>query len=54
MSYLGIFRLKFEKDYSHFRSQYLGIFQYAKFNAKIKILTFRTKIALFGCFWAGI
>ena len=30
------FRVEFEKNYCHFRSQYPQIFQYAKFHAKLK------------------
>ena len=29
-------------------------FYYAKFHAKINIITFKTKIALFRYFWVGI
>ena len=37
-----------------FRNQYPQIFRYAKFHAKIKLLTFTTKNALSGYFQAGI
>ena len=50
--HLGNFRLEFEKTNVIFEVSSQGFF--SNFHAKSKILTFRTKIALFGHFWTGI
>ena len=44
LSYLGIFRLRIEQKL------FLHLKQLRIFRAKLKILKFGTKIALFGCF----
>ena len=46
--------LEFEKMYCHFWNWYSWIFHNVKFHAKTKIIKFRTNIALFDYFWAGI
>ena len=43
LSYLGIFRLKFEKKTIVISEVTSDFFQNAKFSAKIKILKFETK-----------
>ena len=50
MPYLGIFGLEFENNFVIFEINDLEIFLIAYFCAKIKILEFGTKNALFGCF----
>ena len=52
MSYLGIFRLGFENTIIIFEISTLEFFKMQSF--KTKILKVRTKVALFGYFWAGI
>ena len=53
MLYLGTFRVTYEKTLlSHLKQP--RIFQNPKFRAKLKILKFWTKIALFECFWTEI
>ena len=52
MSYLGIFRLEFEKRYCHIRNHGPWICLIAKFSAKIKILKFGTKNSWFWYYWA--
>ena len=51
---LCIFGLEFENIFCHVSYQRPRICLVAKLGAKIKILKFRTKNALFGYFWAGI
>ena len=55
MPYFDIFRLAFEKKLLPYLKQ-TQIFQKAKFRAKLKVLKFGTKNALFEFeyFWAGI
>ena len=53
MPYLGFFRLTFERKLLlHLKQP--RILQNAKLHAKLKILKFGTKYALFGYFWAEI
>ena len=53
MQYSGSFRPEFEKITVTFEIS-VPDFLDGNFHAKIKIPTFRTKIALFGYIWAGI
>ena len=55
LPYFDIFRLAFEKKLLPYLKQ-TQIFQKAKFRAKLKVLKFETKNALFEFeyFWAGI
>ena len=41
------------KKYCHIWNQHPHVFLKAKFSEKMKMLNFRYKNALFGCFWAG-
>ena len=50
MPYLGIFWMWFWKNYCHIWNHYSRIWQNAKLSAKIKILKFRTKNAIYGYF----